>query len=152
MSGPEPYPQAPFPFPSQADLVKLPPAFGAYLDLGAQAAMARSRANGFGPDDEMPSGVIKLQDEVRRLRRELSFARALLLIHSEVSEIVEADRKDPDAASSKIDGFKAIEEELADVQIRVLDFAAARGLRLGPAVEAKHEFNGTRPRKHGKRY
>ena len=41
-------------------------------------------------------------------------------------------------------------EELADVQIRLLDLTAALGIDLEKAILEKHEYNKTRPYKHGK--
>ena len=74
----------------------------------------------------------------------------IALMHSELSEALEADRKDLD--SEHIKGFTGLEEELADVLIRVFDFAQQRSLRLGAAFTAKMQFNLTRPFKHGKNY
>jgi NTP pyrophosphatase (non-canonical NTP hydrolase) len=64
----------------------------------------------------------------------------LALIHSEVSEALEAFRKDDR------DGF---DEELADVLIRVVGFAHGMGIDLGAAVLAKVEKNRGREYRHG---
>lgn len=74
----------------------------------------------------------------------------IALIHSELSEGLEALRRD--LVSEHIPGFKGIEEELADVIIRVLDMAGGLNLRVAEAIIAKHEFNRTRPYKHGKKF
>jgi len=74
----------------------------------------------------------------------------LALIHSEISEALEADRKGLQA--EHIQDFSGIEEELADAVIRILDFAGQHGLRLGEAIGAKMQYNLTRPYKHGKAY
>ena len=74
----------------------------------------------------------------------------IALMHSELSEALEADRKDLDA--EHIPGFSGVEEELADCVIRILDFAAHHDLRLGEAISAKIAYNLTRPYKHGKAY
>ena len=74
----------------------------------------------------------------------------IALMHSELSEALEADRKSLDA--EHIPGFSGVEEELADVIIRVLDFAGHHQLRLGEALSAKIAYNLTRPFKHGKAY
>ena len=74
----------------------------------------------------------------------------IALMHSELSEALEADRKSLDA--EHISGFTGVEEELADVIIRILDFAGYHQLRLGEAISAKIAYNLTRPFKHGKAY
>lgn len=75
----------------------------------------------------------------------------IALIHSELSEGLEAIRKDIDT-SDHIPEFSGIEEELADVVIRVLDFADEYGLRIEEAIITKHNYNTTRPHKHGKKF
>jgi NTP pyrophosphatase (non-canonical NTP hydrolase) len=77
-----------------------------------------------------------------------SFGDVIALMHSELSEALEADREG-DSPSKKIPAFTCIEEEFADVIIRILDTAHQRGYRIGPAILAKHIYNKTRPHKHG---
>lgn len=72
------------------------------------------------------------------------------LMHSELSEGMEANRKD--LASDKIEGFSGEEEELADTIIRILDYAYENDLRLGDALVAKMLVNLQRPFMHGKKY
>lgn len=87
-----------------------------------------------------------------------SYAVWMVNLHGEVSELWEAARNGvvthPCDKAKKMSelGIPSItyeEEELADIIIRALDTAAARGIDIGKAVEAKHEFNKTRPHKHG---
>lgn len=73
----------------------------------------------------------------------------IALIHSELSEALEAMRKNPDAPSEHIPDFTAVEEEIADVVIRCMDLSGKNGYRLAEAILAKHTFNLTRPYRHG---
>lgn len=75
----------------------------------------------------------------------------IALMHSELSEALEADRKGI-LADDKIPAYTGVEAELADTIIRILDFAGRHNLRLGEAVIEKLAFNTTRPFKHGKAY
>lgn len=64
----------------------------------------------------------------------------LALIHSEVSEALEADRKDD---------RENFAEELADVCIRVFDLCGSRGIDLEKAILEKMQYNKSRSYKHG---
>lgn len=76
---------------------------------------------------------------------------AIALMHSELSEALEALRKG-NPNDEKCPQFTNLEVELADCIIRILDFAGGNGLDIAGAIVAKHEFNKTRPHKHGKKF
>jgi|SRR3990167_7209041 len=73
-----------------------------------------------------------------------SFASALMLIVSELSEALEADRLNPYPS--------AVAEELADVIIRTLDLMASFEIDIDKEVERKMIKNQSRPHLHMKRY
>lgn len=74
----------------------------------------------------------------------------LLNLHSEVSEAHEANREGRlFGPSKKVPGMTCAEEELADVIIRAMGIAETFGIDIESAVSRKHEFNMSRPMKHG---
>jgi NTP pyrophosphatase (non-canonical NTP hydrolase) len=74
---------------------------------------------------------------------------AFMLMVSELGEAGEAFRhgNPPD---DKIPEFSGVEAELADVILRIMDYAEGHGLRVAEALVAKLEYNKSRPEKHGK--
>ena len=70
-------------------------------------------------------------------------AHCIALIHSELSEALEGDRKS--AQDDHLPEFTSLEVELADTVIRIFDLAGYMKLRLGLAI-VKHNtelYNGT---------
>lgn len=107
---------------------------------------------------------------------EKNIAEMLALIHSEVSEALECDRKGKfvDKISENIDLVNdeivrddeircwkqefevrikdTFEDELADIMIRVMDLAAFKNIDLENHIKAKVRYNTLRQHKHGKKY
>lgn len=89
-------------------------------------------------------------DSYSRMEEEdriIFYLKQLAMIHSEVSEVLEAMRKEK--------GDYVVVEELADIMIRVLDFWAFLSMThytkhsLTAAIMAKVEKNSERPPMHG---
>lgn len=70
-------------------------------------------------------------------------SQKLALIHSEVSEALEGERKG--AMDDKLPHRCMAEVELADALIRIFDYAGAFGYDLEAAVREKMVFNAVRP-------
>jgi len=98
-----------------------------------------------------------------------NFGQSLMLIVSELSEALEADRNGEyermdkkyhevmpvetmckEYYEKRIKG--TVEEELADALIRIFDLAGTLEIDLDWHVKAKMAYNETRPYKHGKKY
>lgn len=106
------------------------------FDQLAEQIHAWARGKGFY-DREFTS----LGDFEARVRNPSLPAEKLMLIVSECSEVMSALRDD--------DEFEEA-EEIADILIRVLDYAAWRGISLDEEVAAKMAKNEKRPRLHGR--
>ena len=92
----------------------------------------------------------------------------LMLIVSELSEALEADRKSKNAdilmfeiVERTGDDFYAafskhikdtFEDEIADAVIRIFDLCGFCGIDIEKHIQLKMKFNSLRPYKHGKRY
>jgi NTP pyrophosphatase (non-canonical NTP hydrolase) len=102
--------------------------------------------------------------------KEKNIGEMLCLIHSEVSEALEADRKGyyrSDANMNVVNGWVldsdfienyrslikgCFEEEMADIVIRVMDLCAFKNIDLEAHIKAKMRYNSLREYKHGKKY
>jgi NTP pyrophosphatase (non-canonical NTP hydrolase) len=95
----------------------------------------------------LQKGFYKSYDRIKDDDSIIFHLKQLAMIHSEVSEVLEAMRKEK--------GDDVVVEELADIIIRVLDFWAFlcqtqyTNLSLADAIVNKMEKNLQRPKMHG---
>lgn len=73
----------------------------------------------------------------------MSFDQKLLLVHSELSEAMEGNRKN--LMDDKLPHRAMREVELADAVIRIFDMAGGFGMDLAGAIAEKMTFNAVRP-------
>jgi len=99
--------------------------------------------------------ISQMQEEVHRTAVEHGWwekprpvGEVLMLMVTELAEAMEAYRSG-NPESEKIPGFSQMEEELADVVIRLLDFAGGEDLDIEGALIAKMAYNENRPYRHG---
>lgn len=104
------------------------------------------------------SQMKRLQERCHNIAREKGFwdnkefdnfmfdrnnAEIIALIHSELSEALEALRHD---------NWKNVAEEMADTAIRIMDFCEARGINLEKEILKKIKKNKKRAYRHGKKF
>jgi NTP pyrophosphatase (non-canonical NTP hydrolase) len=94
-------------------------------------------------------------DEINAIARDKGWwqadrneAEMIMLMVTELAEAVEGLRHG-NPPSDHIPAFSAVEEELADCIIRIMDYGQAKGYRVAEALVAKVAFNRTRPFMHG---
>lgn len=94
----------------------------------------------FNFDEEKALKVLSCLNITEELDREIP--TLLCLIHSEISEAMEGDRKK--LMDDKLPHRSMLEVELGDAVIRIFDLAGSRGMDLGGAIREKLEYNKNR--------
>ena len=121
-------------------------ALSSLLDSLACECHERSRANGF-----WESRSHQAIDGEKLAVYEV--AAKIGLIMREASELLEAWRlEDPFGECPKDPRLTHMDEEAADVAIRLLDLCEFLGIDLTRAIRIKMGVNATRPYKHSKRF
>jgi len=105
---------------------------------------------GFWEDQEKILKTFSGQEELTSSVLKTFNAQRIALMHSELSEAVEADRKN--LMDDKLSEYKGLDVELADCLIRILDFCGYHKIDLDTIVSKKLEYNRSREYKHGKSY
>lgn len=104
--------------------------------------------------NEFIAAFFNVSTEVNRIAKskgwwdeERNDGEIIALMHSELSEGLEYLRNK--VKLSDHIPFTGIEEELADVIIRIMDYGVARKLDIARALLSKINFNESREHKHG---
>lgn len=106
------------------------------IDELANAVHDNAVRHGFHPDAELVQTFV---------------ANQCNNLHGEVTELWDAWRAGKqDEQCDKDIGLTCTEEELADLVIRALDLSRRLSVDIVYVVNVKHEYNKTRPFKHGK--
>jgi NTP pyrophosphatase (non-canonical NTP hydrolase) len=106
------------------------------IDELANAVHDNAVRHGFHPDTELVQTFV---------------ANQCNNLHGEVTELWDAWRAGKqDEQCDKDIGLTCTEEELADLVIRALDLSRRLSVDIVYVVNVKHEYNKTRPLKHGK--
>lgn len=110
--------------------------------LALTRSMMEERARFEGITSEDAEKLLKALDQAFMSQKDA-------LIHSELGEATEAQRKD--LPSDKIPTSGEV-EEYADTIIRILDKCGRKRLPIGEAIVLKMRYNFRRPYMHGKQF
>ena len=97
---------------------------------------------------ELPEILMLCVSELAEALEEYRAGKPNIYYNVEGEEILYAENPDaPCSAQSKKSEGVAV--ELADCMIRILDYCGHAGIDIEEAIRIKHEYNKTRPYRHG---
>lgn len=108
------------------------------INLFAATAYGNSRASGWWTDPETGDDLLVAAERFAPL----VVGAKIALMHSELSEALEGQRKD--RKDDHLPHRLQLEVELADAMIRIADLAGRLGLDLGGAIREKMAYNASR--------
>lgn len=116
------------------------------IDLGVSTLQAACHTSSYNAGwwQDLSTGV-DFREEARKGTRlgKALVAEKLVLTHSEISEALEGYRKG--LLDDKLTHRPALEVELADAIIRIMDLAGALNLDMAGAIIEKMDYNAQRP-------
>lgn len=98
--------------------------------------------------NELSGTVNQIANEKGWWKGERNEGETLMLIVTELAEACEWLRHG-NGQSNHIPTFLGVEEELADVIIRIMDYSKAKGYRVAGAIIEKIKFNADREKMNG---
>lgn len=122
------------------------------INYGVQACYQNSINHGFWRGAEELAeflGDAEAPVDLSVTLDELVIGQKLLLMHSEISEALEALRA-PIKQDQHLPTRISLHVELADIVIRIMDLSGKLNVPLGEIIVEKMAFNKSRPHKHGK--
>jgi NTP pyrophosphatase (non-canonical NTP hydrolase) len=124
-----------------------------------------TRGQRSGPLLNSNMSIVQMQARIHQQNRDMGWwdnpremGTLLCLVHSEISEAMEGERKG--LMDDHLPHRSMLEVELADAMIRIMDIAASRNLDLAGAIVEKVDYNrkradhqpGARAEAHGKKF
>ena len=128
---------------------KIPPKLEP-LETLAKKIYEANKAKGFWNTEMIVRESKTIEDSLKGPIIKALNGQRIALMHSELSEALEADRKD--LKDDKLPQYKGIDVEVIDCLIRILDYCGAHNVPVDEILKAKLAFNETRPYLHGKKY
>jgi NTP pyrophosphatase (non-canonical NTP hydrolase) len=105
---------------------------------------------------DFESSFVELQKEVHRVAKDKGWydeprdpMASLMLVVTELAEAAEQLRVDAKPIYREGTKYEGVAVELADAVIRIMDLCQWMHYPLATAILMKHDYNKTRPHRHG---